>query len=112
MSGIEKHDNLVDKVEQELIKRGYKDIEKFVSYRRPHDYNYLGEIDIYATRGRYVLLFEVKTHDTRDNKKHAYRQMDRAVKNYFKDWKHYNRVFTFYVHGDKNNDISYEWLKH
>lgn len=100
-----KHDKLVDLVEKELLERGYSDIYKFVEYRGKK--RVYGEIDIYARKGKYVLLFEVKSFNSKRNYKKAIEQTLRAKKYYFNND---DRVFMFYVYGIKHNSYNMRWL--
>jgi Holliday junction resolvase-like predicted endonuclease len=96
-----KHDALVNIVEKELQRRGFDNIVKF----REYSYKQCGEIDIYATKNNYVLLFEIKTNHTYKAQKKAREQLLRAENNCFKN----NRVFKFYVTNVSNP--KYEWIR-
>jgi len=91
-----KHDGLVRLVEQELKNRGFTDIHKFEEYKR---HSICGEIDIYAIKDDYVLLFEIKSNGAYKNEKKAIKQMNRAEKHYFSQDM---RMFKFFVYGYGN----------
>ena len=88
---MNKHDQLIDIIADELQQRGYTKIHKNIEYNhRKHK----GEIDLYAVKDKYVLLFEMKTNFSTKNFGKAKAQLQRAKKYYFnKD----QRVFKFYV---------------
>ena len=97
-----KHDKLIDIIAKDLKHRGYTDIHKNTEYKTLRD----GEIDLYATKGKYVLLFEMKTNFSLKNFGKAKEQLYRAEKYYFsKDQK----VFKFYVSNINNPYI--KWIK-
>ena len=97
-----KHDKLIDIIAKDLTKRGYTDIHKKIEYKTHRD----GEIDLYATKGKYVLLFEMKTNFSLKNFGKAKEQLERAEKYYFN--KH-QKVFKFYVSNINNPYI--KWIK-
>lgn len=100
-----RHDGLVHKVEQELIKRKFNHLFTHVEYNKfPH----CGEIDIYAEKDNYILLFEIKGRDCLQNYNKAVKQMTRAEQ-YFFDKQH--RIFKFYVCYDDKDNIKYNWVR-
>lgn len=101
MTKTNKHDALVEIIEQELWSRGIKETYKFEEYNK----GVCGEIDLYARKDNYVLLFEMKSNDTYKARKKAIQQLDRAEKYCFKN----KRVFKFYVTNCSNPKI--EWIK-
>lgn len=96
-----KHDSLIDVVESELRSRGYTDIFRNTNY----SYKDCGEIDLYAVKNNYVLLFEMKSNDTYKARKKAISQLSRATNNCFNNY----RVFKFYVSNYKEPQI--EWIR-
>ena len=98
---MKRHDSLIDRVEAELINRGYQTIYKNTTYSE----HSCGEIDLWAKRDDYILLFEMKTTYSNKTRKKATEQLNRAEKNCFP----YNRVFKFYVSNYKNPRV--EWIK-
>ena len=100
-----RHDGLVDKVKQELINRDITHLFDHVEYTR---HQHSGEIDVYAQKDDYILLFEIKGKDNCHNYTKAVKQMTRA-QNYFFGKGH--RIFKFYVTYDKNNNVKYKWVK-
>ena len=95
-----KHNNIVNLVEQLLIDKGYEDIQKFVKYD-------FGEIDIYARKDKYILLFEVKSQCTCKSYNKARKQLDRAERLYFDD----ERIFKIFCYIEGKN-VYFEWQKH
>lgn len=68
----------------------------------------VGEIDVYATKGDRMLIFEYKTKDGEKQRKKAYQQLFFAKKHYEGDA---DRISTFYVHdGDVIEWITFEEL--
>ena len=98
---MRKHDSLIDIVGDELVRRGYQTIYRNTEY----SVKSCGEIDLWAKRDGYVLLFEMKSTHSYRNRKKAISQLDRAETNCFP----FNRVFKFYVSNYKNPRI--EWVK-
>jgi Holliday junction resolvase-like predicted endonuclease len=95
------HDSLIDYVEAELGKRGITNTFRNIEYSR----NCCGEIDLYAVKGDYVLLFEMKTNNSYKSRNKALKQLSRARLNCFPD----KRVFSFYV--SNYNSPKVEWVK-
>lgn len=93
---LQKHNSLVDIIENRLNNKGY-DIHKYETYCSRKG---CGEIDLYAIKDNYVLLFEIKSSEKRYTK--AIEQLERAEKCCFKNY----RVFKFFVYY-KNNDKGY-----
>ncbi|MFP4111769.1 MAG: hypothetical protein ACLFPQ_06215 [Candidatus Woesearchaeota archaeon] len=58
---------------------------------------FLGEIDVFASVGDTLLIFEYKSRDSRDQRIKAYQQLFSARK-YFED--QYDSIATYYVHDD------------
>ena len=100
--GKNKHDKLIDIISKDLKHRGYTDIYKNTEYSNLK----CGEIDLYATKGKYVLVFEMKTNYNLKNYEKAKQQLNRAEKYYFS--KH-QKVFKFYVSNINNPYV--EWIK-
>jgi Holliday junction resolvase-like predicted endonuclease len=100
-NGERRHDSLIDFVEAELKSRGFRDVYRNVNYNK----NKCGEIDLYALRDGYVLLFEMKSTNCYKSRKKALDQLNRARLNCFRG----SRVFSFYVSDYKNPSI--EWIK-
>lgn len=98
---MNRHDSLIDRVEKELKERGYVNTKRNLEY----SIKQCGEIDLYAIKDRYVLLFEMKTTDNYKSRKKAIEQLNRATNNCFNDY----RVFKFYVSNYK--DMKIEWIK-
>jgi Holliday junction resolvase-like predicted endonuclease len=99
--GLLRHDSLIDLVEKELRSRGFEDVVRNEFYNLGE----CGEIDLYAVRGKYVLLFEVKARDSYKSRKKAIEQLTRAERNCFP----FHRVFKFYVSDYKEPLI--EWVR-
>lgn len=96
------HNSLVDRVEEELIKRGYDSINKYVVYER-------GELDLYCrvnNAKNYYLLFEIKCSYTKKAQHKALDQLFRAERFYFK--KH-DRIFKFFVY--EEDGLCFQWIK-
>lgn len=100
----QEHDDIVYRLQQHLEYKGFKDIHTFEEYRK---HGVVGEIDLYVPLDKYVLLFEVKEHDSIRAFNKAVRQMHRAEYTLFQG----KRVFEFYVHG-YNGDYYIQWVKH
>lgn len=98
---LQRHDSLIDVVEDELRNRGYQSVYRNTEYSNMS----CGEIDLFATRGDYVLVFEMKSNNNYKSRKKAFEQLDRAETNCFP----FHRVFKFYVSDYKNPVI--EWVK-
>lgn len=96
-----RHDSLIERIEQELIERNFKSIYKNTTYSE----HSCGEIDLWAKRDKYILIFEMKTTYSQKSRKKAIEQLNRAKDNCFP----YNRVFKFYVSNYRNPKI--EWIK-
>ena len=77
-SGLARHDSLVDLVNKHLVFRGYNVIYKNTEY----SVKSCGEIDLWAKRDGYVLLFEMKSMHSYRNRKKAISQLDRAETNF------------------------------
>jgi Holliday junction resolvase-like predicted endonuclease len=99
---MSEHDKLVDIVKRELINRGYEKIYDHIEYTRKNS----GEIDLYARKNNYILLFEIKCNKNKKSYEKAINQLYRAEKYYFKK-KH--RVFKFLVYDIKEPKI--EWIR-
>lgn len=99
--GLERHNSLVDRIEKHMVYRGYNIIYKNTEYNLAS----CGEIDLWAKKDDYILMFEMKATHNYKNRKKAISQLERAEKNCFP----YNRVFKFYVSNYKNPQI--EWIK-
>ena len=100
-NGQKRHDSLIELVEQELQNRGFQTIYKNTTYSE----HSCGEIDLWAKRDDYILLFEMKSTYSQKTRNKALKQLERAEKNCFP----YNRVFKFYVSNYKNPRV--EWIK-
>ena len=98
------HDNLVIQVINELEERGHDNIKSLIDYNVE---GHCGEIDIYAIKDNYVLLFEIKSHKTNSNYRKAKEQLERAETYCFKN----KRVFSFFVYGDIHDEIQYKWIR-
>jgi Holliday junction resolvase-like predicted endonuclease len=96
---------LVDLIEEELIKRNYAGIKKYVEYRNGS----CGEIDLFVVKDNYVLLFEAKCTKSRKSYSKAVNQMNRAEKYYFRSL--HKRVFKIMAYM-KDESVVYEWIKH
>lgn len=90
------HDSLIDRVEAELLRRGYDDIHREYEYDK-------GEVDLFAIRDNYVLLFEMKSVDNSKARRKAYEQLNRADRYLFRN----KRVFKFYVSNVSNCNIKW-----
>lgn len=101
-----RHDGLVDKVKEELNARGFNHLFDHIEYKK---HKHCGEIDVYAEKDNYILLFEIKGRDCCHNYTKAVKQLTRAERYYF-DKGH--RIFKFYVSYDHNDNIQYKWVKH
>lgn len=94
-----KHDSLVQLIEEELLNRGYSQIYKNTVYSK-------GEIDIYAFKYNYTLVFEAKSNETSKQLSRAKKQLDRVKENLFKDY----RTFYFIVSYNKNKP-KFHWYR-
>jgi len=101
----ESHDELTDRVEGLLQKKGYTTFRN-VEYRARHS----GEIDVYALKDGYILAFEMKSGHGKKCDMHAREQLDRMERYYFSRY-NYDKLFRFIVHWD-GNDPTYSWYKH
>lgn len=101
LKSVSRHNRLVGLIAQELKERGYEPI-MYEEYGKPIK----GEIDLYAKRGEYVLLFEMKSEDSSSAYRHAIQQLDRAEKYRFP----YKRVHKFYVTYE-NNTPKIKWVR-
>lgn len=98
-----KHDSIVNRLE-DIVNRRLPDFKTYQLTSYPG-----GEIDLYAKKGDYVLLFEIKCNDSYKNYNHAVEQMQRAKRLFFG---YRPRVFMFYAFQEKNsNHINYTWVK-
>lgn len=101
-----RHDKLVSKVEQLLKERGYKT----TTHKEYKNKNGDGEIDLYAQKDGYTLVFEMKCSLRPKNWDYAIKQLARADHNYFHDK---GRIFNFMVHynGGRGDDYSIHWVR-
>jgi hypothetical protein len=99
--GLKNHDSLIDLLGDELEMRGYRTVYRNTEY----SVKSCGEIDLWAKRDGYVLMFEMKATNSVKNRKKAYEQLKRAKSNCFPN----SRVFGFYVSNYKNPVV--EWIK-
>lgn len=104
MDKLRKHDSLVEIIKKELTDRKFVHLFDHIEYKR----HLCGEIDIYAEKDDYILLFEVKCNNSGQNYKRAKEQMNRAEKYYFGTSK---RIFKFFAYYDNNKPVIM-WLKH
>ena len=59
------HDALVDLVEEELRNRGYDRISKLLAYETRKSKDKInGELDVFALKDDYALVFEIKATNT------------------------------------------------
>lgn len=100
------HDQIVGRIAEDMIDRGYHSPEMFVEYKNKCG-NVVGEIDLYFRKGKYVLLFEVKETDSIRHYNKAKKQMYRAEHHYFNKS---DRIFKFYGY-NYNGDYNIEWIK-
>jgi Holliday junction resolvase-like predicted endonuclease len=91
---MSKHSDLVNVVEKELRQRGYDIIHKNIEYNKTKK----GEIDIYAVKNNYILLFEIKCNKHIKSYNKAVDQLYRAERYYFNKKQ---RVFKFFVYDCK-----------
>ena len=70
------HDKIIDDLEQRLINsKTQYDIFKKLEYGPKH--RLTGEIDLYATTGKYNLYFEIKSNNSDKGYKTAIKQLER-----------------------------------
>ena len=96
-----RHDSLIDIVEKDLKDRGFKNIYKNTEYSNIS----CGEIDLWAKKDNYILIFEMKSSYSQRTRNKAIEQLNRAERNCFP----LNRVFKFYVSNYKCPRI--DWIK-
>jgi len=100
-----RHDGLVSIIKKRLEERNIYD--KIIDHEEYRTNNACGEIDLYAIKGHYALIFEMKS--SWKGVKKAIHQLKRAEENCFKD---YANVYKFVIHynSNKNNDYSITWM--
>lgn len=91
-----RHDGLVLDLEERIKATGWT-TNKFVEYKQ-------GEIDLYAVKGDYRAIFEMKCSMKLKNYHYAHNQMARAIDEYFHDNK---RTFCFYVYYNNRKTKEY-----
>jgi len=87
---MNKHQQIIDNLEQRLSNK--YDIFKNLEYGPKHKLT--GEIDLYATTGKYNLYFEIKSNHTDKSYKIAIKQLSRIHDKYANP---YVRNWFFYV---------------
>ena len=105
-----RHEACIDKIVKRLEASGkYDRIERDVEI---HDENgrVVGQVDLYAVRGNYRPLFEVKSTDMQKKRRYATKQLQREEKYRFPD----NRVFLLYAHPNKfaKGGVHYKLMPH
>lgn len=96
------HNELTEVIAKELKDRGYNP-HLYQEYRTN---GACGEIDIFAIKDNYVLLFEIKKTDSIRNYNKAQKQTLRAELNCFP----HNRVFRFYAYTTEDG-YNIEWIR-
>jgi hypothetical protein len=99
-----RHEDLVDKVEKELMNLGYQEVYKHTTYS---SHNKCGEIDVFVRNQDNYLVFEIKGTDSIRHYKKAKKQLVRAERYCFTD----ERCFLFYVYGNKYGKPVYRRMK-
>ena len=77
------HQKAVEGLAKRLLEKNYDAVLIGPTYCAG---NLLGELDVLAIRGEFAHYYEVKCHDTYNNRKHAGEQINRA-KRAFPQWK-------------------------
>lgn len=100
-----KHDKLVLTLEDRLLSNGWKT----TTFKEYHNHHGDGEIDLYATKDNYRVLFEVKCNIRQKNWIYAHDQLARATRNYFRDNKKTFAFVAYYTEKDYS-EYKIEWV--
>ena len=106
-----RHDKLVDLTIDDMIENhGWKIHE--LHALQPYTNNGMdGEIDLYAVRGKYIFLFEMKCSLTQKTYTKAQNQTSRAIHYFFESHINKLRIFPIMVHYDLNNKKGFTYRK-
>lgn len=101
-----RHDSLVEIISERLENNGWK-THKHTEYSHPKR---SGEIDLYAQKDGYTLVFEMKCSLRPKNWDYAIKQLARADHNYFHDK---GRIFNFMVHYNnaRGDEYTVHWIR-
>ena len=77
-----RHQQAVEGLAKRLLEKNYDAVLMGPTYCAG---NLLGELDVLAIRGEFAHYYELKIHDTYNNRKHAGEQINR-VKRAFPEW--------------------------
>lgn len=103
-----KHDRTIDALVERLLNSwiDYDVIKQQEEYKIGDVY---GECDLYAINGSNLLLFEVKSFNSRKNRLKAYKQLQKDKLKYVKEFKP-QKVYMFCVYATKNG-YNIEWVR-
>ena len=90
-----KHDRIIRSLENRL-----KNTRRYDLIQSTTEYNIHGrhgECDLFAIRGRYALILEIKTHDSVKSRTKVYQQLKKDSK-WIKSRYGIDRVFKFYAY--------------
>lgn len=104
-----KHDNIVKNLLKRLTNSGLYDHTLHCAEYRNKPKTVYGEADLIATAGDRMFLFEIKSSDSRKNKKKAIYQLNRTATYVIDKFKKNYRFYKFYVSGSPKDNKGNEY---
>jgi len=89
-----KHDRIISSLEDRLRDTGDYDLIQATTEYKVH--GKCGECDLFAIRGRYALVFEIKSNDKPKSRSKAYHQLNKDYE-WITSRFNVERVFKFYA---------------